>query len=51
MTAESKVLVLGACGFVGKQILRDWGAQAVGMHKNMQLKNSVYFDLLTMGIR
>jgi dTDP-4-dehydrorhamnose reductase len=51
MTAESKILVLGASGFVGQQILQDWADQAVGTHKNTQHKDTVYFDPLTMSIR
>ena len=51
MTAESKILVLGASGFVGQQILRDWGDQAVGTHKNTQHKSTTYFDPMNMSIR
>ena len=51
MTAESKILVLGASGFVGQQLLRDWGDQAVGTHKNTQHKDTVYFDPMAMSIR
>lgn len=51
MTAESKILVLGASGFVGQQIMRDWGDQAVGTHKNTQHKSTAYFDPMTMSIR
>ena len=51
MMTEPKILVLGASGFVGRQILRDWGDQAVGTHKRTQCKDTVYFDPLTMGIR
>ena len=51
MTADSKILVLGASGFVGQQLLRDWGDQAVGTHKNTQHKDTVYFDPTTMSIR
>ncbi len=51
MTAESKILVLGASGFVGQQIMRDWGDQAVGSHKNTQHKSTAYFDPMTMSIR
>ena len=51
MSAEPKILVLGASGFVGQQILQDWGDQAIGTHKNTQYKDTVYFDPLTMSIR
>jgi dTDP-4-dehydrorhamnose reductase len=50
MKNKSKILVLGASGFIGQQILEDWGAQAVGTHKNTRRKNTVYFDPLTMSI-
>ena len=51
MTADSKILVLGASGFVGKQILQDWGSQALGTHKSKKSKETVYFDPLNMSIR
>ncbi len=51
MPAEPKILVLGASGFVGQQILQDWGDQAIGTHKNTQYQDTVYFDPLTMSIR
>lgn len=51
MTTESKILVLGASGFVGQQLLRDWGDQAVGTHKNTQHKDTIYFDPMAMSIR
>jgi dTDP-4-dehydrorhamnose reductase len=51
MSAEPKILVLGASGFVGQQILQDWGDQAIGTHKNTQYQDTVYFDPLTMSIR
>ena len=50
MMKKSKILVLGASGFIGQQILRDWGAQAVGTYKNTRYKNTVYFNPLTMRI-
>ena len=50
MMKKSKVLVLGASGFIGQQILQDWGAQAVGTYKNTRYKNTVYFNPLTMRI-
>lgn len=51
MSGEPKILVLGASGFVGQQILQDWGDQAIGTHKNTLYKDTVYFDPLTMSIR
>lgn len=51
MNSESKILVLGASGFVGRRILQDWGTQALGTHKNTQTNQTVYFDPLTMSIR
>ena len=50
MMKKSKILVLGASGFIGQQILQDWGAQAVGTYKNTRYKNTVYFNPLTMRI-
>jgi dTDP-4-dehydrorhamnose reductase len=51
MREKSKILVLGASGFIGQQILHDWGAQAVGTYKNKSYKNTVYFNPMTMRIK
>lgn len=42
-----KVLILGASGFIGQQILDDWGELAIGTHFSKPSPRTVYFDVLS----
>ena len=50
MVSDSKILVLGASGFIGQHLLDAWGEVAIGTHKNTPCKNTQFFDPLTMDI-
>ena len=51
MNKSSRILVIGASGFVGRQLLNDWGNYALGTHWRTPCKETVYFDPLTMHLQ